>query len=539
MAQKFTEVPIPFTKMSFTPDVPSQALSAGEYNAGYNVEADVRGIRSVNGDEYLLPSIVTGINGNIIFLTSGYRNNGVFWFIMATDTGHWYACDRAGIINITPATGYINTYSANTTITSSWNGNVLFLNDNINPPMYLLSDAVELRLYDHGPDNYVWNYTPGWTSSTAGFVRLWSTPNVGGILIAGNITANLSNGTTENYPTTIQWSQAFGLNAGPTTWAPTLTNVANQLEVTVSGPVVDGFSLNGSFWLFSYWDCVQLNPMSYQSTSAPIIGIQPFVQSRGLLNANCWAVNDHTAYGIDSRDFWTFDGNTFVGLGNQRVRKYLFDNLNPAYTNQVFLVNNTVKQQIEIYYPDLNSTGGCNQMLSYRYDLGTFNPPRQVASTRMATESPKYVGTTVNDASRGIVYATHNQLVQKDTGFTFLGSAINSLFQRDNIQLLPDFSAQALLHRIYPEISNVDAIGLPVLPSTGNVTMDVGVSQSVGSAPTYLPAVTVNMDTQQPWAQFNQNAARLLSLRLSSSSSSEPWMATQLTAMLTQTQDNY
>ena len=44
----------PFVNMSYTPDVPSTALSATEYNAGYNVETDVRGMRSVSGDHEIL-----------------------------------------------------------------------------------------------------------------------------------------------------------------------------------------------------------------------------------------------------------------------------------------------------------------------------------------------------------------------------------------------------------------------------------------------------------------------------------------------------
>ena len=52
--KSYTEVAIPFQKMTFTPDVPSSALGANEYNDGINVETDVRGIRSVNGDEYRL-----------------------------------------------------------------------------------------------------------------------------------------------------------------------------------------------------------------------------------------------------------------------------------------------------------------------------------------------------------------------------------------------------------------------------------------------------------------------------------------------------
>ena len=60
MAKNISEVRIPFGKMSFTPDVPSTALGAEEYNSGYNVETDVRGIRSVNGDQEILNSVQIG-----------------------------------------------------------------------------------------------------------------------------------------------------------------------------------------------------------------------------------------------------------------------------------------------------------------------------------------------------------------------------------------------------------------------------------------------------------------------------------------------
>ena len=43
-SKNYEEVRIPFTKMTFTPDVPSAALGPNEYNDGLNVESDVRGI---------------------------------------------------------------------------------------------------------------------------------------------------------------------------------------------------------------------------------------------------------------------------------------------------------------------------------------------------------------------------------------------------------------------------------------------------------------------------------------------------------------
>ena len=45
----YTRLRSPFAGMSFTPDVPSNALGPNEYNSGLNVEADVRGIKKIGG----------------------------------------------------------------------------------------------------------------------------------------------------------------------------------------------------------------------------------------------------------------------------------------------------------------------------------------------------------------------------------------------------------------------------------------------------------------------------------------------------------
>lgn len=96
------EVRIPFQKMTFTPDVPSTALQPNEYNDGQNVETDVRGIRSMAGDEAILDTVP----GIPTFVTGGFRQDNTFWFIVATyeidptdptnpdaNIGRWYASD--------------------------------------------------------------------------------------------------------------------------------------------------------------------------------------------------------------------------------------------------------------------------------------------------------------------------------------------------------------------------------------------------------------------------------------------------------------
>ena len=534
-------VKTPFTNMSFTPDVPSSALQANEYNAGANIETNVRGINSVAGDAYILSTVP----GNVIFMTSGFRANNVFWFICATSQGQWYALTSSGITNITPGVGNFTGYSNNTVITASWNGNVVFFNDETNPPMYLLPSATTLSLYDYAPDNYVWNYdlgtngsgnvVPLYSSLTAAFVRVYNSPNLGSLLVAGNLTGNIAanvvpnGGTIQYLPTTVRWSQNFGLNSGPTTWAPTISNVANEVEVPVRGPVIDGYTLNGNFYVHSYWDCVLFSPIAYTSTSAPVFGITKVTDGRGLINENCWAIVDQVAYGVDSRDFWSFNGGSFKPIGDQRVKDYFYNNLNSAYTNQIFMVHNSQKYQIEVYYPDLNSTGLCNQMMSYRYDLDAWNPPRQVSLATAGTEAPRTVTGGFNLATRGVVYSSgagNVALIQKDTGTSFLGNTINSSFRRDNISFGQPYSASVQVHRVYPEVYG-----------TGNINVTVGGADSVGQTATFKPVEIMAIDTSNPWIQVDQNEARVTSIIVAGNSASTSWQMTAANWQVTVVQD--
>ena len=198
---------------------------------------------------------------------------------------------------------------------------------------------------------YCWNYNPNWSGVYARFMRLYNTPNVGCILVAGGLTVTTLDGSVEEYPVTVQWSQAFGLNEAPLSWQPTVTNIANQLEVPLRGAVVDAFPSNGQLFLSSYWDTVVFSPLNYSTTSAPILGVRLANQGRGMLSSNCWANTDKMVYGIDARDIWQFDGQNFVGIGNQRVKNWFYNQLDQDYVERVFMETNTQKNQIEIYYP--------------------------------------------------------------------------------------------------------------------------------------------------------------------------------------------
>ena len=714
LKKSYTEVTVPLQKMSFTPDVPSAALGGNEYNIGENVETDVRGIRSALGEIEILGTVP----GIPTYITGGYRQSDYipgtiddahrFWFIVANDTGNWYANNGvSGWLDITPvsATGFIKTgYSQSINITDSWNGTVPIFNDTINAPFFwpdepgtpklvlykqnippkgiasiavgattctitidsaatdtpyivppfaagdkilitnvnnffngtftvvssttttITYTAIPGAAYPGGSVGtvsaaFTWNYNPNWQNLTCGFVRLYSTPNVGNILVAGNLTVtpqrnqtcNTNTGsptipcttatadlvgarvigpgiptgatvvsfvastsvtinvnatatavgvvlsfglaTKERYPTTVAWSQAFGLNQAPATWEPTNLNVANQVEVPVRGEVLDGWPSNGQFYLNSYWDTVVLSPLNYTTTNAPILGIRLFNQGRGMLTANCWANSDNAVYGIDSRDIWVFDGNGFRGIGNQRVKHWFFNELDPEYVDRVYVECNTEKNQVEIYYPDQNAPAGGvpNRMLSYRYDLDIWNAPRYVSKATYACESPVwyYDGSqwVYNKASRGMVYAkgaTSKTLIQKDVGFRFVDNqVITSTFRRDNMKLVKDYSSKVLVHRILPEIVNLNANNVEIDPVVspaliGNVKFKIEGANSVGQTPTFQVSQALNTNTNSPWVQINSNAHRVDAIEFTNDSTTPDtvWMCTALTFQITETEDD-
>jgi len=535
------------TSSNYYSSVPQFSTSGSGIGAAFNIRVQKNNSSYANvaivgvasgGNGYKIGDTITLSGANL----GGTHPTNDLTFILGTAIGNYG--------------GNFTGYNSSTVITASWNGEVVFLNDQINPPMFYDIKYQTLALYDNplpSPDSgstYIWNYDvtqatsgpqkgnviPLYSSLAANFLRVYNSPNVGSLLVAGglfgNIAANVTAftpGTIQYLPTTIRWSQNFGLNSAPQTWAPTNTNIANELEINVRGPVIDGFTLNGNFYIFSYWDCVLMSPIAYTTTSAPVFGFTKVTDGRGVINENCWAVVDTIAYGVDARDIWSFNGSAFVPLGDQKVKNYFYSNLNLNYTNQIFMVNNSKKYQIEIYYPDLNSTGYCNQMLSYRYDIEAWNPPRQINNATMATESPVWTANVPNLASRGIVYSSANgniALVQKDVGTSFLGNTISSLFQRNNISFGQPYSASVQVHRVLPEVYG-----------QGNIDITVGGSDAVANPVVYKPTVSMPIVTNDPWVQIDQNEARVTTVQISANSTANTWQLSSLNWQITVVQD--
>jgi hypothetical protein len=255
------------------------------------------------------------------------------------------------------------------------------------------------------------------------------------------------------------------------------------------------------------------------------------------MNNNCWTNTDSEVYGLDSRDIWVFNGSDFAPLGNQRVKNYFFNNLNKTYSSRVFMVNNTQKNQVEIYYPDLTSTGWCNKMLSYRYDLKIWNAPRDVDSACMGTEGPVYEDGAFTYASRTVSYARGGMAgmppIQTNVTNGFSGAPIPALFERNNVTLQTDdgpvpYSSKVYVHRLLPEIAG-----------SGNINITVGGSNSTAQDATYGQTAQVAVVTDNPWVTTQQNTVRTVSVKVESNDATDSWNLTALNWQAALTEDAF
>jgi hypothetical protein len=135
--------------------------------------------------------------------------------------------------------------------------------------------------------------------------------------------------------------------------------------------------------------------------------------------------------------------------------------------------------------------------------------------------------------------------VQKDYGYTWAdGSAIDSYFRRDNIKLLKDYSGKLMVHRILPEVVNMggtpftQSFNTQITPSTGNVSVKVEGANSVGSSPIASTDHVMELDTDNPWVQIDQNSRRVNTIEISNTSNADIWMCSATTWQITQVEDD-
>jgi hypothetical protein len=104
---------------------------------------------------------------------------------------------------------------------------------------------------------------------------------------------------------------------------------------------------------------------------------------------------------------------------------------------------------------------------------------------------------------------------------------------------LPNYNEHIYVHRILPEAINIDSHGVPFYPAVGNLNVTVEGALSVGSSPTTISPVTMQLNTTNPWAQIDQNENRVSTIILSNTSSTNIWMCSAITWQVAKVEDDH
>ena len=390
--------------------------------------------------------------------------------------------------------------------------------------MFLRASDTQLQAYDT-TTGFVWNYDASVTTVEAGGLRPYNSPK-GNLLVAFNLTFNNTSGTVDRQGNTVRWSQRFGTNPVPTTWALTEQNIANEVDMPLRGFIRDAVVLRDKMFFFSEIDVGEMYPLNYTQSNTPQFGVKLHTKGRGLFAANCVIVHDNVAYGIDNGDIWAFNGTTFQSIAEDTIKDYFFEQFNGTHA---FVIHNYEQKWIEFYYSTGSSTSA-DKMLAYKYEEGRWMWPRDVADAHAAVESP-FVNTdtsTFNVARRKVGYvstdASHNALLQKDRGLTFATGAISASVERTQIGFsdLPDLG--------YSSTLTTNGL-LPELNGTGTISVSAGGAYSTGGATTYTTSQPLNPASDKS-AQYGVNSVTQAAVRIASSAADDEWELTALTWQL-------
>ena len=216
----------------------------------------------------------------------------------------------------------------------------------------------------------------------AGVIRAF-----GDFLIAGNLTErdeNDENIIIRSLPGVIRTSDVAKPGSIPNNWNPFAAGVSTADEYVISdtSPVTDMAEMQGNMYVYS---ADSVSAVRLTGNVAIPISVTPVADDFGCQTREGVVEFDGKHFVVGSRDMYLFGGNpgSTESVANDRIRRYFFNNLNPAFNDSVFAFDNTQQDEVWVCFPNRDSADGtCNEALiwSYRNNTWTRRELRGVVS---------------------------------------------------------------------------------------------------------------------------------------------------------------
>ena len=359
-------------------------------------------------------------------------------------------------------------------------------------------------------------------------------------LIALNITESSS-----NFPTRIRFSDITTANSIPGSWdATNASTSAGFIDlVQVTDEIKDGLTLGSNFIIYS---SDQTWLMEFTGGQF-IFNTRKLFEDAGVINQNCVVEAEGRHYVFGPFDIYMHDGTSKQSVCDERVKSYIYDNLNNNNADVCFAQHNPTLNEIMFCYmsgdsdskfPNVNR---CNRaaVFNYRTNCWSFYDVPNVSSGTVANVNSvaTYANTSATYALTGGTYYSMQDSFDRHTlmvGETLTADGITSDklygldlsdtgqlgFQLDTEATKPVYLERTgldldeagsaarqyvVVTRLYPQCDTIN-------PTDSTIQIEFGASDIPTGTPTYSSAVT--FDIAADHKVDSRAAGRYLSYRV-------------------------
>ena len=218
----------------------------------------------------------------------------------------------------------------------------------------------------------------------AGVIRAF-----GDFLVAGDLVErdeNDVNTIIRALPGVIRSSDVAKPGNIPNNWNPFAAGVSTADEFIVSdtSAVTDMAEMQGNLYIYTP---TSIKVLRLTGNASIPLQISPIANSLGCQTLHGVVEFDGKHFVVGSKDIYIFTGNpgSSESVSNDRVRRYLFNRINPTHADRLFCLNNKQQDEIWVCFPTKDSTSGlCNEALIWSYRNNTWTRrelPEVVAGT--------------------------------------------------------------------------------------------------------------------------------------------------------------
>lgn len=155
-------------------------------------------------------------------------------------------------------------------------------------------------------------------------------------------------------PYLVRWSDAAEPFSEPPAWDAAPGNLAGEFTMSDEGGyIIDALPLRGSLIIYRQ---TQTYILRY-TQGVDVMSVDQLFSEFGLLTARCVkAFGDGKHFVVSAGDIFVHNGNTAQSIANQKVRSYIFDDIDTDNYKNAFVTPNYPEEEMWFCYPSKGST---------------------------------------------------------------------------------------------------------------------------------------------------------------------------------------